>query len=85
MQERRVVSRALRRRHCVGGGAPVNFGRRWRAAGHKNRLRRRGAALAQKHLFKGTRQNFVLSSKFSDDLLLVIDRKLQENKQAYTT
>src|SRR6218665_1245685 len=26
------VSRAVRRRHCVGGGAPVNFGRRRRAA-----------------------------------------------------
>src|SRR6218665_1323547 len=25
--------RAVRRRHCVGGGAPVNFGRRRRAAG----------------------------------------------------
>src|SRR6218665_1059135 len=24
-------SRAVRRRHCVGGGAPVNFGRRRRA------------------------------------------------------
>src|SRR6218665_2073130 len=27
--------RAVRRRHCVGGGAPVNFGRRRRAAGPK--------------------------------------------------
>ena len=30
-----VVSRAVRRRHCVGGGALVNFGRRRRAAGPK--------------------------------------------------
>jgi len=29
-----VLLRALRRRHCVGGGAPVNFGRR-RAADPK--------------------------------------------------
>jgi len=29
------LSRALRRRHCVGGGAPVNFGRQRRAAGPK--------------------------------------------------
>jgi len=28
-----ILARAMRRRHCVGGGAPVNFGRRRRAAG----------------------------------------------------
>jgi len=31
-----VVSRALRRRHCVDYGAPVNFGRLRRAAGQNN-------------------------------------------------
>src|SRR6218665_3755814 len=35
-------SRAVRRRHCVGDGAPVNLGRRGLAAGPKNRGR--GAA-----------------------------------------
>src|SRR6218665_1323839 len=30
------ASRALCRRRCVGGGAPVNFGRRRRAAGYNN-------------------------------------------------
>ena len=49
-----VGSRAVRRRHCVGGGAPVNFG--WRGVG------------GQKFCFKSSRKNFVLSSKFSDDL-----------------
>src|SRR6218665_130605 len=28
-------TRPVRRRHCVGGGAPVNFGRRRRASGPK--------------------------------------------------
>src|SRR6218665_1415773 len=36
------MPRAVRRRHCVGGGAPVNFGRR---------RRRRGAAWAAKNIF----------------------------------
>src|SRR6218665_2908399 len=31
----RVCSRAACQRHCVGGGAPVNFGRRRRATGPK--------------------------------------------------
>jgi len=30
-----LVTRALRQRHCVGGGAPFNFGQRRRAAGPK--------------------------------------------------
>jgi len=30
-----IMIRAVRRRHCVGGVAPVNFGRRRRAAGPK--------------------------------------------------
>src|SRR6218665_3154758 len=35
-------TRAVRRRHCVGGGAPVNFGRRRRRAPvQKSRRRRR--------------------------------------------
>jgi len=32
--------RAVRRRHCVGGGAPVNFGRR-----HRSQIVDGGAAL----------------------------------------
>src|SRR6218665_2756220 len=47
-------SRAVRRRHCVGGGAPVNFGRRRRrAAGPKKSAAaaaRRGVG-GQKHYF----------------------------------
>jgi len=35
--------RAVRRRHCVGGAAPVNFGRRKKIGG--------GAALAAKNIF----------------------------------
>jgi len=39
---RECACRDVSRRHCVGGGAPLNFGRRrLRAAGPKNR---RGAA-----------------------------------------
>jgi len=30
-----VRPRAVRRRHGVGGGAPVNFGQQWRAASPK--------------------------------------------------
>ena len=41
-------ARSVRRRHCVGGGAPVNFGRRrWRAAGPK----KSAAARAAKNIF----------------------------------
>ena len=56
-----LLSRAVRRRHGVGGGAPFNFGRR------SQKSRRRGAG-GQKNFFKDSRKNFVLSSKFSDDL-----------------
>src|SRR6218665_3400899 len=49
-----LLRRAVRRRHCVGGGAPVNFGRR----------RRRGAG-GQNHFFLRFTKKFVLSSKFS--------------------
>src|SRR6218665_2706740 len=39
----RLCARAERRRHCVGGGAPVNFSRRRRAAGpNKSAAARRG-------------------------------------------
>src|SRR6218665_1942338 len=42
--------RAVRRRHCVGGGAPVNFGRRRRrAAGPKKSAA--GAARPAKNIF----------------------------------
>src|SRR6218665_1658394 len=71
-------TRALRRHHCVGGGAPVNFGQRRRATSPKKNRRRDVGG--QKCFFKGTQKNFVLSSKFSDDLFLVVDRKLQESK-----
>jgi len=47
----------VRLRHCVGGGAPVNFGRR----------RQRSAALPAQFFFKDSRKNFVPSSKFSHD------------------
>ena len=64
-----LVGRAVRRRHCVGGCAPVNFGRRRRAAGPK----KSAAASARRvrlnnFLKKYFRKKFVLSSKFSDDL-----------------
>src|SRR6218665_4058834 len=42
--------RTVRRRHGVSGGAPVNFGRRRRAAGTKDR-RRRDAARAANRIF----------------------------------
>jgi len=72
-------SRALRRRHCVGGGAPVNFGRRRRAPGPKSR-RRRGVG--------GQKINFVSKvpeniSCYHQNFLMTffaIDRKLQQNK-----
>jgi len=64
--------RSVCRRFGVGGGAPVNFGRRRRlAAGPKNR-RRRGVG-AQHNFFKDSRKKFVLSSKFSDDLFIVME------------
>src|SRR6218665_2494153 len=50
---RAPISRAFRRLHCVGGGAPVNFGRRRRAAGSKKSAAaaaRRGVG-DQKHFF----------------------------------
>jgi len=58
--------RTVRRRHCVGGGAPVNFGRR----------RWRGAALAAKKCF------FKDSKKISFYPLMTFfsHRKLQQNK-----
>src|SRR6218665_1924987 len=74
-----VTLRALRLRLCGGGGAPVNFGRRRRhAAGPKQSAAARAARPI--NFFKGPRQNLVLSSTFSYDLFLVIDRKLQQNK-----
>jgi len=43
-----LKSRAVRRRHCVGGGAPINFGRRrGRGAGPK----KSAAAWAAKNSF----------------------------------
>ena len=57
----------MRGRHCVGGGAPVNFGRR-----PQNRRWRHVAALAAKKCFiKDSRKNFLLSSKCSDDFLVI--------------
>jgi len=50
----------VRRRHCVGGGVPVKFGRR----------RQRGVG-GQTHFSKISEKNFVLSSKFSDDFLVI--------------
>src|SRR6218665_4019659 len=41
----------MRGRHCVSGGAPVNFGRRPRRAGSSKKHRRRGAG-GQKSVFK---------------------------------
>jgi len=47
-----ILSRAVRRRHCVGGGAPFNFGRRRRrAAGPKKSAARRRGVGGQKHFF----------------------------------
>ena len=44
--------RAVRRRHCVGGFAPVNFGRRRRgAAGPKKSAAARRGVGGQKHFF----------------------------------
>src|SRR6218665_2357293 len=55
-----LQTRAVCRRHCVGGSTPVNFGRRWHGVG------------GPKIFSKDSRTNFVLSSKFSDNLFLVI-------------
>jgi len=68
-----VIVSAAARRSILVGGEPSD---------PKNWLRRRDAALASKNVFsKIFRKNFVLSSKFSDDLFLVIDnRNLQQNK-----
>src|SRR6218665_246084 len=38
------VSRAVRRRHCVGGGAPVNFGRRRRRGARRQKKAAGGGA-----------------------------------------
>ena len=65
-----VDNRAVRRRHSVGGGAPVNFGRRRRSVG------------ARKHFFLRFPKNFLLPSNFSDDLFS--HRKLQQNNFAAT-
>src|SRR6218665_1216052 len=66
-----VRLRAVRRRHCVGGGgASVNFGRRRRAGNPKKSTlaaARRGVG-GQNTFCKGSQTNFILSSKFSDDL-----------------
>jgi len=53
----------VRRRHRIGGGALVNFGRRRRATGPTKSaaVRRR----RPKEFFKDSRKKFVLSSKFS--------------------
>src|SRR6218665_2556224 len=56
--------RALRRRHCVGSGAPVNFGARRRP----------------KYVFSKVPKKCPSILKISDGLLLVIDRILQQNK-----
>ena len=68
----RYGPRAVRRRHCVGSGgsgAPVNFGRR----------RRR--AEAAKNIFLRFPKKIVLSSTFSDDLLVIskIAKKICSN------
>ena len=79
----------MRGRHCVGGGAPVNFGRRRRAAGPKKAVRRgggvivtfiggRGIARRRSGGQKNFRKNFFLSSKFSYNLYS--HRKLQQYK-----
>src|SRR6218665_1424245 len=65
--------RAVLRRHSVGGGAPVYFGRRRRAPGQKKSAAWRRQILEK--IYK-----FVLSSKSSDDLFFsYFDRKLHEN------
>src|SRR6218665_955397 len=49
------ISRAVRRCHCVGGGAPVNFGRRRRRGGRAAKKKRAGGGGGgvggQKHFF----------------------------------
>ena len=74
-----VPARAVRRRHCVGGGAPVNFGRR----AQKVDVGGGGAASAVKNFFfKDSQNNFVLSSEFSDNIFS--HQKLQQNKYTAT-
>src|SRR6218665_346629 len=80
LPDTRGYNRAVRRGHCVGGGAPVNFGRRRRAAGPKKSAEARLLANIFFQRFPKKITNFVLSSKFSDNFFLVIDRKLHETK-----
>src|SRR6218665_270304 len=55
-----VAIRAMRPRHCVGGGAaPVPKNQRQRGVGGQNIF------------FKDSRKNFVLFSKFCDDLFVI--------------
>ena len=68
-------TRAVRRRHCVGGGAPVNFGRRWRpATGPKKSAAARWSPIFSKdpQKFRSVLKNFWRPS------FLVVHRKLPE-------
>src|SRR6218665_3005330 len=46
-----VCTRAVRRRHCVGLGSPVNISRRRRTAGPKKSATARPGVGGQKHFF----------------------------------
>src|SRR6218665_3320388 len=65
-----VGTRAVRRRHCVGGGAPVNFGRRGRrAAGPK----KSAAAAAERGGVGGQKQFFLrYTNKFRSILKIFL-------------
>jgi len=61
-----IATRAMRRRHCVGGGVPVNFGRRRRTK--KSAVARHGRPKTVTFFSKIPEKNVVLSSQFSHEL-----------------
>ena len=60
-----ICHRAVRRRHCVGGGAPVNFGPKKSAA-----AARRGV-IGQKHFLRFTKKIRSILKIFLGTLLVI--------------
>src|SRR6218665_2362941 len=66
----RLLTRAVRRRHCVGGGAPVNFGRRRRAPRPQKTAggARGGGGGAKKIFFLKLHKKNILFSKIHEKI-----------------